>query len=377
MGVYRQEFYQFIEQISKHVWAIDDYEYAVALAGLSYMSDSDCFYVGASSSGELIYAGVAPKQYGKFEMALYTDGYCLTPNENLGMTYDDFGLTSDADLGGDGDEDGGGDDNYSNSAQEWWQDTQEYTFTLLNEVYENFTYCTSCLDYPTYQDGYLIGDSGTDEDDMINQCWKFYSHDSYTCESDCIALGHAQGTILSVTFGDKSYGKLPSGYSSTTTSAGAAASTSVEKESKFSRLLANAFVTISFIVFVATFLAFAVARRSRYRESRSSKSRRLLDEDDRASRSRKRSHSKKGEEATGDGIFRTTNSSSGRKARSKSSSRRDSKDKSSSGRTGSASRSRSHGRDKPRDADYEAPSPRQRSRSAAKRSASKSRRDDF
>ena len=32
MGVYRQEFYQFIEQISKHLWAIDDYEYAVALA---------------------------------------------------------------------------------------------------------------------------------------------------------------------------------------------------------------------------------------------------------------------------------------------------------------------------------------------------------
>jgi hypothetical protein len=32
LGVYRQEFYQYIEQISKHLWAIDDYEYVVALA---------------------------------------------------------------------------------------------------------------------------------------------------------------------------------------------------------------------------------------------------------------------------------------------------------------------------------------------------------
>ena len=26
MGVYRQEFYQYLEQISKHLWAVDDYE---------------------------------------------------------------------------------------------------------------------------------------------------------------------------------------------------------------------------------------------------------------------------------------------------------------------------------------------------------------
>ena len=50
LGVYRQEFYQFIEQISKHLWAIDEYEYVTALAGLAYMSDDDCFYVGADSS---------------------------------------------------------------------------------------------------------------------------------------------------------------------------------------------------------------------------------------------------------------------------------------------------------------------------------------
>ena len=32
IGVYRQEFYQYIEQISKHLWAIDELEYIVALA---------------------------------------------------------------------------------------------------------------------------------------------------------------------------------------------------------------------------------------------------------------------------------------------------------------------------------------------------------
>jgi hypothetical protein len=77
LGVYRQEFYQYIEQISKHLWAIDDYEYVVALAGLAYMTDSDCFGVGYDSNGNYIYAGVAPQPYGKFEMALYTDTYCL------------------------------------------------------------------------------------------------------------------------------------------------------------------------------------------------------------------------------------------------------------------------------------------------------------
>ena len=29
-------------------------------------------------------------------------------------------------------------------------------------------------------DGYIVGDFGTDELDLINQCWKFYSYDSFT-----------------------------------------------------------------------------------------------------------------------------------------------------------------------------------------------------
>lgn len=352
LGVYRQEFYQFIEQISKHLWAIDEYEYVVALAGLAYMTDDDCFYVGTANDGSYIYAGVAPQEYGEFKMALYTDDYCLYPNENLGMTFDDFGLYSDVKLSS---QDNGDDDSYS-YAQEWWQDSQEYTLTLLNEVYDEYRYCTSCIDYPTYQDGYFIGDYGTDDDDLINQCWKFYSHDSFPCESDCIALGHAQGTILSIVVGDRMYGQALDYYYDTTNSDAAANAKSsyYRMESPVSRFLANAFVTFSFIVFVSTFLAFAVARRSRYRESRGSKSRRLLDDGKRSKRSGRSTSRRRGED--GDGVYRSSR-------KSRSGSRKDRK---------KSSRSRSN--PKSDEGNYEPP---KRRTSNSRRSTSRDRKSEF
>jgi len=367
LGVYRQEFYQFIEQISKHLWAIDEYEYVVALAGLAYMTDYDCFYVGNDSSGNVLYAGVAPQSLGGYQMGLYTDAQCIVPDGASGMTYDDFGLQNDVYLGS---KDATDDDSYS-WAYDWWYDTQEYTLTQLNGVYEQYMYCTSCIDYPTYQDGYVIGDDGMDDDDLINQCWKFYSHDSFTCEADCIALGHSQGTILSVTVGNKMYGEpLESFYSSVEVES--ASGGTMAKESKLTRLMANIFVTFSFIVFVATFLAFAVARRSRYRESRSSKSRRLLDDDrggdgkykSRRSSSRRASSRRKDD----DGLFRSSkDDSKSRKNRSKSNSRRKSSSRKSSTRKGTSS---DYGDD------YESPPRRSRSRSR-KRSSSRGRTDDF
>jgi hypothetical protein len=338
--VYRQEFYQYVEQISKHLWAIDEYEYIVALAGLSYMTKYECFYVGQDSSGNSIYAGVAPKPYGTWQMALYTDGpQCLTPNDDLGMTYDSFGLTTDVSLGS-GDKNGDGENSNNDDAATWWSETQEYTLTKLNDVYEEFKYCTSCVDYPTYQDGYFIGDYGTDDDDLINQCWKFYSHSSYTCEADCIAMAHAQGGILAINYGETVFGKSLSTFYHSKSSSGL--------ESKFSRLLANAFVTGAFILFVATFLAFAVARRSRYRESRSSKSRRLLDDDAKRSRSVRRSKSS-ANGGDGDGLFRTP-SSTRSKSRSKSKSK---------SRTGTSStRSRSKSYDAPKDRSSRTRSPK-------------------
>lgn len=366
LGVYRQEFYQFIEQISKHLWAIDDYEYIVARAGLMYMTDEECFQVGQDSNGNAIKASIQPEPNGRFSMALYTDDYCLQPNYDVG-TYDDYVDQTDVDLGSKDQGDGEADDLY-----DVWYASQEYTLQNLNDVYEEYMYCTPCMDYPTYQDGYFIGDYGTDDDDLINQCWKFHSHDSFICEGECIAMGHSQGSINQILYGDKSFG---SKMNAVTYTEGSSNRADVLVESSWSRIMANAFLTFSFLLFVATFLAFAVARRSRYRESRSSKSRRLLDEGhlhdedgghrsvrSRRSRSRKKkrgtsssrrssSARKRASDEEGDGLFRTSDAEDHEENNQR-------------------SRSRSH-RSKSRSG-----SKRGRSKSDKKRSGSKSRSKD-
>lgn len=320
LGVYRQEFYQFIEQISKHLWAIDDYEYVVALAGLAYMTDEDCSYVGYDNAGNNLYAGVMPYSGGMYMMGLYLDDTCLTPDTDSGMTYDDFGLTNDMNLGSK--DDGCLDDDTLATLYGYWTATQEYSLELLNEVYSEYKYCTLCMDYPTYQDGYFIGDSGTDDDDIINQCWKFHSHDSYTCETGCLAVANAQSTILQVTYNGQSFGSSWDG------SSGSGTSTSFDhfnkgyasdKASNLERFKANAFLTFNGVLFIATFLAFSVARGSRLDSSE--KSRSLLGKDDRkksrsASRSKKSSRSKSRSSSN-----RNSRSSSRRKSQSASRSR--------------------------------------------------------
>ena len=279
IGVYRQEFYQYIEQISKHLWAIDDYEYVVALAGLAYMTDDDCKKVGYDNQGNYLYAGIMPYTGGMYSIGLYTDAQCLYPDTNSGMTYDDFGQTNDMNLGSK--DDGSLSDDELATLYGYWTATQEYTLELLNEVYSEFKYCTLCMDYPTYQDGYFIGDTGTDEDDIINQCWKFHSHDSYTCETSCLALGDAQGSILQINYAGRSFGtswdgssgegnsKVYDHYSKGYTGGGG---------SNFEKFKANAYLTFNGVLFIATFLAFSVARGSR---GNSDKSRSLLSREER------------------------------------------------------------------------------------------------
>eukprot|EP00581_Thalassiosira_minuscula_P033431 CAMPEP_0183765588 /NCGR_PEP_ID=MMETSP0739-20130205/11046_1 /TAXON_ID=385413 /ORGANISM="Thalassiosira miniscula, Strain CCMP1093" /LENGTH=618 /DNA_ID=CAMNT_0026004285 /DNA_START=133 /DNA_END=1989 /DNA_ORIENTATION=- len=361
IGVYRQEFYQYIEQISKHLWAIDEYEYIVALAGLEYMTDDECFGVGYDEKGNNLYANVQPLQGGAFQMGLYSDAKCIQLNTQTSYTYDDFAETTELDLGS---KDQTDDDAFHQQAYQYWLDTQEYTLTNLNTVYNDFKFCTSCVDYPTYQDGYFIGDDGTDDDDLINQCWKFYSHDSFNCDADCIAMGAEQGSITWISYGGKQFGQLIEGQyaadhdKTTLGEGGMVTSSSSNGSHKIERLKANLFLTFAGIVFVATFLAFAVARgSSKKKKSSRSRSRRLLDADyegsgRRSSRSASRSR-------------RLASSEKSRSSRSKSKSR---SGKSVKSKSSSRSKSRS------RRSEYEPPSSSSEKKSRSSRSQSRSRK---
>jgi len=215
LGVYRQEFYQYLEQISKHLWALTEPEYAIALSGLSYITDNDCRQVGYTDAGMAIYTGIQPQYGGNFTMELYTDPMCVYPNTTLGLTLDDFEWTTTIDLGSG---DGSGDDDIFNlnddfyygngtahTLYKYWVQAQEYSLSLVNGVYDQFRYCTPCLDYPSYQDGYFNGD-GYEGDDLINQCWKFHSHDSFTCTVDCLSKAHLQKSIVEFPYGDVCFG---------------------------------------------------------------------------------------------------------------------------------------------------------------------------
>jgi hypothetical protein len=141
LGVYRQEFYEFFEQISKHLWYYSDYEYTVALSGLEYLNDGDCNLGGYDEYGNEVYAAPKPLVGGSFEMGLYADFQCLIPHSGE-KTYDEFfGNYVNTESYGDRD-----DDYYTRANAQSM--TKEYTMTLFNEVYEEFKYCTLCLDYP-------------------------------------------------------------------------------------------------------------------------------------------------------------------------------------------------------------------------------------
>lgn len=358
--------------------AIDDYDYIVALAGLEYMTDSECFAVGYDENGGQLYAEVQPLEGGAFQMGLYSDAQCIELNTQTSYTYSDFASTSELDLGS---KDATDDDAFHAQAYEYWQDTQEYTLTNLNTVYNDYKYCTSCVDYPTYQDGYFIGDDGTDDDDLINQCWKFYSHDSFNCDADCIAMGAEQGTITWIGYGGKQFGTLIEGqYSSEHDSTSLGGSSSSDSSSGLSsanrmdRLKANLFLTFAGIVFVATFLAFAVARgSSKKKKKRSrSRSRRLLDADYGGSGGRRSSSRSQGRSQS-----RSRRTSGGTSSRSGARS----KSKSSSGKSRSTSKSvkssRSKSRTRRSSSEYEPPSgleKKSRSQSRSRKSSSGSSR---
>lgn len=234
LGVYRQEFFQFVEQLAKHKFAITDARYITLLAGLDYMTEYDCQYVGVDNRGNKLYAGVQPLSEAYIQMSLYYDSSCVKLS-NSKYTYDDFFAGSTLNLNCDSDDwttctstnsnnnnknnnkngkdralrndDFLGNYGYMNSndlnfkvqsqyqASQVWNAAQEYTLTNLNLVLQEFAMCTPCMNYPTYQDGFFNGYTGYSNSDLINQCWKFYSHNSYSCNGDCQTMARRQGTV--------------------------------------------------------------------------------------------------------------------------------------------------------------------------------------
>lgn len=286
--------------INNRCRSINDYEYSVATSGLKYMTDKGCQGVGYDEYGNYLYSEVMPEEGGFFRMGLYSDAKCITLNTKTKYTYDTFAAQ------------------YSNT---------DYTLENLNSVYNDFRYCTSCVDYPTYQDGYFIGNDGTDDGDLINQCWKFYSHDSYNCDGDCVAMASEQNTISWIEYAGKQFGSYFEGQTSGTHTSSSSSSAS-SAALKVDRFKANLYLTFSGIVFVSTFLAFAVAQgsgRGRRRTSRgmSSRSRRLLDPDHQGgdpsrSKSRSKSRSRRLASPTSDGDGQPVRSSKSRLSSSRS-----------------------------------------------------------
>ena len=217
------ELYQFYQQMIKHLWAIDEWEYAVGWGGLDFITDEDCFQIYPSDDDSTYYyAGALPLPGGRIKMSLFEDGMCVTPRTDLAFEdvyVDQYYLNSywsqfdddqyrymngqavgyasrrldeeannecrgdDRRLENNGGNNGGYMDCFS------WASAREPQLDAFNEVFSTYQYCTPCVDYPSYQDGYLIGDYGTDEDDLVNQCWKFISHDSYPCTGKFMGAG--------------------------------------------------------------------------------------------------------------------------------------------------------------------------------------------
>ncbi len=123
------------------MWYYSDYEYLVAYAGLDYLNDGDCNLAGYDYYGDEVYSAPKPLEGGSFEMGLYKDWQCLTPHDSDERTYDEFFGNYNTY------QDDFGDDEYYKKANAQSR-TKEYTMTLFNEVFEEFKYCTLCIDYP-------------------------------------------------------------------------------------------------------------------------------------------------------------------------------------------------------------------------------------
>jgi len=117
----------------------------------------------------------------------------------------------------------------------WKINAKEDTLEMFNDLLEDFRSCTPCVDYPSYQDG--------EEDDGINQCWKFYSHGADSCRGECLKIAARQGSIKNIQYGIYEFKK-----------------TRKSTVSEFERNLSNIFVSVSAVIFVATSISFLATK---------------------------------------------------------------------------------------------------------------------
>ena len=172
LGVYRIDVNNFLEQMGKHIWALETYEYITIYSALDYINGGKCKGTGENdSSGNALYAALGfTGSGGTFQMKLYSDEKCLYEANNAKITYDDLGWTNEFDMGSGDDKYGYGNDD---TLQSYWYSAQESTLTNLNGILDEMRGCMLCLDYPSYQDGEFNG-GGYDEDDLINQVCRYY-----------------------------------------------------------------------------------------------------------------------------------------------------------------------------------------------------------
>lgn len=166
LGIYRIDIDNFLEQMGKHIWASNTYEYITVYSAADYINGGKCKGTGEyDSSGNAVYAALGfTGSGGGFEMKLYSDEKCIYEANDSDFSYDDLGWTSNFDMGS-------GDDNYygnDDTTQAYWYSAQESSLKNLNGILDEMRGCMLCLDYPSYQDGELNGD-GYDEGDLINQ----------------------------------------------------------------------------------------------------------------------------------------------------------------------------------------------------------------
>uniref|UniRef100_A0A7S1G2Q6 Uncharacterized protein n=1 Tax=Corethron hystrix TaxID=216773 RepID=A0A7S1G2Q6_9STRA len=263
VGVYRLDIGTFIEQLTKHVWAYDQWQYTAVYAASNYFGDGECEKIGQDQQGNYLYGALRPISGGYFMMGVYMDYNCLMPTDDY--DYDELtggGYSNNNNGQGDNKYQYVDDDYFGNQKQMWKLNAKESSLQMFNDALDTYRYCTPCVDYPSYQDGA--------QDDGINQCWKFYSHGAYNCRGSCLKIAAMQGSITNIRYGSyvfKGDGKQMS-YNSKKSGGGSV--------SHFEQILSSFLLCVSGILFFGTLLSFCTTRGTYTREVGDSKSTTLI-----------------------------------------------------------------------------------------------------